>query len=87
LEMLGQVSKNALEHYAKIKEKKLRLTLHVTSLCNFACPYCFQNRRSGNMPKEVKEQILRYAEKRLSEGGSISSASAGSAENRFSCPR
>lgn len=67
-EQLRKFARDSLEYRMKQAVGTLGLTLHVTSLCNFACPYCFQSRRSGHMSREVQDQILRYTEKRLSEG-------------------
>lgn len=56
------------DDYAASTHKVLRLTLHITSLCNFDCPYCFQGRKSGHMSAEVQDAIVRYARARLSTG-------------------
>lgn len=36
--------------------------------CNFACPYCFEERQKGFMSAEVEEALLRYVEKLLTHG-------------------
>ena len=56
------------DDYAASTHRVLRLTLHITSLCNFACPYCFQGRKSGHMSAEVQDAIVRYVQARLSTG-------------------
>lgn len=69
LEELKEQVRRRYDDYAGRADKVLRLTLHVTSLCNFACPYCFQARRSGHMPQEVQDQVVRLTEAKLGQGG------------------
>lgn len=69
LEELKEQVRTRYDDYADRTDKVLRLTLHVTSLCNFACPYCFQARRSGHMAQEVQNQVVRLTEAKLEQGG------------------
>lgn len=46
----------------------LEIVVNVTSACNFACPYCFQERRGGHMPQEVQEALVQFVESRLATG-------------------
>ena len=69
LEDLKDQVRKRYDDYADRTDKVLRLTLHVTSLCNFACPYCFQARRSGHMSQEVQDQVVRFTEAKLEQGG------------------
>lgn len=68
VEAIIEAENKRLDEYCKRTDKVLRLTIHVTSLCNFGCPYCFQSRRSGHMPAEVQDAIVRYTEHKLSTG-------------------
>lgn len=59
------------EHYRIYEartDKVFRLTLYVTSACNFSCPYCFQERRGGSMSREVQDAVVRFARSKLSTG-------------------
>lgn len=69
LEDLLEQVRRRYDDYASSTDKVLRLTLYVTSLCNFACPYCVQARRSGHMPQEVQDQVVRLAKAKLAQGG------------------
>lgn len=69
LEELKDQVRRRYTDYADRTDKVLRLTLHVTSLCNFDCPYCFQARRSGHMSQEVQDQVVRFTEAKLEQGG------------------
>ena len=69
LEVLKDQVRKRYSDYAARTDKVLRLTLHVTSLCNFACPYCFQARRSGHMAQEVQDQVVRLTKAKLEQGG------------------
>lgn len=42
------------------RKKHLSYSIATTLGCNFACPYCFQEREQGAMKKEVQEQTIRY---------------------------
>ena len=46
----------------------LVLTVVATGACNFACPYCFQGRRTGRMPQDVQDALVRFVEARLAAG-------------------
>ena len=51
----------------------LTLTVCPTLACNFSCPYCYENRRSGAMTQEVQDRLVdfvrceveRFATKRI----------------------
>lgn len=66
--LLREITGACREAYESSENKTFSLTLHVTSLCNFDCPYCFQARRTGNMSDPVQEAVLRFAEKMLASG-------------------
>ena len=68
---IEQIREQTEEHYRKydqLTDKVFRLTLHVTSACNFSCPYCFQDRRGGAMSREVQDAIVRYVRLQCSTG-------------------
>ena len=46
------------------------LTICPTLGCNFDCPYCFENHRSGKMSPEVQEDILSLARRMMKAGKS-----------------
>ena len=69
LEDLKNQVRARYDDYAGRTDKVLRLTLHVTSLCNFACPYCFQERRSGRMSQAVQDQVVRLTDAKFGQGG------------------
>jgi uncharacterized protein len=50
------------------QKRPLELVVAVTSACNFACPYCFQDRRGGHMAPEVRNALVRFVERRLASG-------------------
>lgn len=43
---------------AKFSENKLHLTIAPTLSCNFACPYCYENPKSGVMSQAVQDAIV-----------------------------
>lgn len=49
-------------------KRSLEIVVCVTSACNFACPYCFQDRRGGHMAPEVRAALVRFVERRLESG-------------------
>ena len=56
------------EFFSGAQKRSLELVVAVTSTCNFACPYCFQDRRSGPMAQEVRSALVRFVERRLASG-------------------
>ncbi len=68
---IGMIREHIREYYSEMDrstDKVFRLMLHVTSACNYACPYCFQDRRGGEMSREVQDAIVRYIRLRFSTG-------------------
>ena len=56
-------------HYrSKFNNNTLVLTIAPTMDCNFACPYCYENRRKGVMSDEVQKGVLDYIRESV-EGG------------------
>ena len=44
------------------------LTIAPTLQCNFDCPYCFENKRTGMMPDAVQNAIIELVKKKIDEG-------------------
>ena len=56
-------------HYkTKFSNETLYLTIAPTLDCNFACPYCYENRRKGKMSQEVQEAVIEFIEDTISKG-------------------
>ena len=56
-------------HYkSKLQSKTLWLTIAPTLDCNFACPYCYENRRHGSMSEDVAGALIVWLEEQLSQG-------------------
>lgn len=56
-------------HYKKKFDNDiLYLTIAPTLDCNFACPYCYETRRSGKMSLEVQNALINYIQTTISQG-------------------
>lgn len=56
-------------HYkTKFSNEILYLTIAPTLDCNFACPYCYENRRKGKMTQEIQDAIVDFVEDAISKG-------------------
>ena len=52
----------------KFSKGSLHLVLATTMDCNFACPYCYENRRKGKMSIEVQDAIIRFIQENINHG-------------------
>lgn len=52
----------------KFSKEALHLVLATTMDCNFACPYCYENRRRGKMSIEVQDAIVHFVETNIESG-------------------
>ncbi len=57
-----------LHYKTKFANKGLFLTLAPTLDCNFACPYCYENRQKGHMGEDVQKGILKFIEDSIKSG-------------------
>ena len=56
-------------HYkTKFDPASLFLTIAPTMDCNFACPYCYENRRNGKMSEQVQDAIIDYTQEKINSG-------------------
>ena len=51
------------------KRTRVGLVICPTMGCNFDCPYCFENHRSGKMSPEVQDDVVALAERMLDASG------------------
>lgn len=62
----------ALRHATNLhcySNKLLMLTVCPTMGCNFACPYCFEEHRSGRMNQETQDAVAAFIEDQLQRYG------------------
>lgn len=52
----------------KFSKSALHLVLATTMNCNFACPYCYENRRKGKMSAAVQDAIVQFIETNIKNG-------------------
>lgn len=52
----------------KFSNESLHLVIATTMDCNFACPYCYENRRKGKMSISVQDAILQFIESHIKKG-------------------
>lgn len=57
---------------SKFNGKDLGLTIAPTLSCNFACPYCYEDKRVVFMDQAVQDSIVKLAEKTIREKGNVS---------------
>ena len=55
-------------HLTQFSQSSLHLVLALTMDCNFACPYCYENRRKGKMSGEVQDAIISFIEEKVRNG-------------------
>lgn len=55
---------------ACLGRRDVGLTICPTMGCNFDCPYCFENHRSGTMSAEVQDDVVALAERMMKAAGS-----------------
>ncbi len=56
-------------HYkTKFSKEVLSLTIAPTLDCNFACPYCYENRQKGKMSPDIQSAICEYIEETIDDG-------------------
>lgn len=47
------------------------LTIAPSLSCNFDCPYCFENKRTGVMSEEIQEALIKYVIEKIRNGVKI----------------
>lgn len=52
----------------KFQNESLHLVLATTMDCNFACPYCYENRRKGKMSAEIQDAIVEFIKAHINNG-------------------
>ncbi|NOZ13415.1 MAG: radical SAM protein [Acidobacteria bacterium] len=64
----------AMEKYRRLRSarNKLMLTIAPTLDCNFACPYCYENRLAGTMSKETATRLIGFVDRRMKEVREVS---------------
>ena len=50
-------------------DESVGLTICPTMGCNFDCPYCFENHKSGKMTRQTQEDVVGLAERMLDAAG------------------
>ena len=56
------------DNMTKFSKGSLHLVLATTMDCNFACPYCYENRRKGKMSIAVQDAIVQFIEANINNG-------------------
>lgn len=51
----------------RVSREKLNYTIAITMACNFACPYCYQERESQPMDKRVQDATIAYIASQIDE--------------------
>lgn len=59
---------NYCHNLTKYSREALHLVIATTMECNFACPYCYENRRPGRMSKEVRDSIMDFIIQNIEKG-------------------
>jgi len=56
-------------HYrTRFSSDVMTLTIAPTLDCNFDCPYCFENKRKGNMSEDVRRAIISFIKNKVKDG-------------------
>ena len=51
--------------YQKSNSNSVSLTICPTLACNFDCPYCFENHKSGKMTEDIQDKVINLAEQMI----------------------
>ncbi len=69
---INELKKIKFRHFAgKFSEERLTLVIAPTLSCNFACPYCYENPKSGIMNKGIQNAIIGMVDKAAEEKKNI----------------